>query len=112
MTVTRFKAAAWTVLAGAWLTVAWISVDGRIASERFNRCVAAIVEDNVTSTQTRSQLAELDRMALKQVFLDVANSASREQTLAALTRYNNTVAANEELRVKAKIPEPPSRACD
>lgn len=107
----------WIRVGGAVLAVSsavalWISVESRIAQDRFIHCVTNVVNDHVNATSARTGFAEQDRLALKQVFLDVAHSTGREQTLAAITRYNTTIAKTEELRGQVKIPQPPSVACD
>lgn len=94
------------------LVAGWFAVTARIAHDQFVHCQVGVTDQIVAVLNARTTFAERDRVALQKVFLDVTNSTTREQTLAALTRYNATVAATDVERQAMQLPQPPSRACD
>lgn len=95
-----------------YLVAGWFAVTARIEHDRFVRCQVGVTDQIITVLNARTTFAERDRVALQKVFLDVTNATTREQTLAALTRYNATVAATDVERKNQQLPAPPSRACD
>lgn len=107
------------IIAISSIIFGWIAIDARIESDRaqvrleeFVRCQVAVTDQIVTVLTARTAFAEKDRVALRQVFLEVSQSKSSKDTLAALNRYNTAIALTDEERAAAKLPAPPSRACD
>lgn len=94
------------------LVAGYFAVSARIEHDQFVRCQVGVTDQILTVLNARTTFAERDRVALQKVFLDVTNSTTREQTLAALNRYNATVAATDVERKSMSLPAPPSRACD
>lgn len=89
-----------------------VSIDSRVKQDEFTRCAANVLDSAIITINARAIPAEKDRLALKQVFLDVTHSTSREQTLAALNRYNAAVAASDAERANLPLPEPVHTACN
>lgn len=104
------RLAGFVVLASS-VVFGWIAVDARIAHERFVECQARVTDALIASWQARNVASEKDRLALKEVFVTVAIATTREQTLAALTKYNQAIAASDQERKDNPIPDPPRTAC-
>lgn len=88
----------------SWVTTSWIVIDFSQRQDRFVTCLT-------DRLQARNSYADADRSALKLAFTEVASAKTREESLAAITKYITSV--NETDRLREDNPIPTSvKACD
>jgi hypothetical protein len=92
------------VIVGSSVVAGWLAVDARLEQEKFVTCLA-------DRLQARNSYADADRAALKLAFTEVASAKSREDSLAAITRYITSMNETDQLRERQPIPTS-VRACD
>lgn len=82
----------------------WLAVDAHLDQDRFINCLT-------DRLQARNSYADADRAALKLAFTEVASAKTREESLAAITKYIQAMNDTDRLREEKPIPTN-VRACD
>jgi uncharacterized membrane protein YdfJ with MMPL/SSD domain len=108
--VERQRATGVIVLVASMLAVLGATYSG-YRSASYAHCQARVNQALVVSQNARAQAAAQDRAALDRMVNDVVNAHSREESRAALDRYQATRRASDEERAKHPLPAPPSQVC-